>query len=376
MKSDVFFANNREHHHYNIYEKVKRLLNEIGLNGIVKKNDIVAVKIHFGEYGNTSFIRPSIVRIVIDEIKALGGKPFLTDSSTLYKGTRSDAVSHLNTALLNGFDFSVVNAPLIISDGVKGNSAVKIKVSGKNIEFADICSDVFYADALVVLTHFKLHELTGFGGSLKNVAMGCAAKSGKLIMHSSVSPVINGSRCVKCMECKKICPGGAMIVKEKCLMINPEKCLGCAQCVSICPVSAINIVWNSASNDAQEKMCEFAKAALSNKKNKNCYLNFLYDISPECDCYSHNDAPVVRDIGILASTDIIAIDKASIDLVNSEQGQINSALRKNFESGGDKAKGVHPDLDWTTQINYGFQIGLGNREYNLITINHKTKNKN
>ncbi|MBP7653979.1 DUF362 domain-containing protein [Candidatus Dependentiae bacterium] len=368
MKSDVYFTDTREHHHYNIYDKVKKLLKSIDLKNIIKKNDIVAVKIHFGEYGNTSYIKPPIVRIVIDEIKALGGKPFLTDGSTLYKGSRSDAVNHLQTAILNGFDYSVVNAPLVIADGIKGNSCVKVKIDCKHTEYAEIGSEPYYADALVVLTHFKLHELTGIGGSLKNIAMGLAAKSGKLIMHSSISPSIKGNACIKCMSCKKICPADAMVVKEKCLQINQEKCVGCAQCIMICPVSAINIVWNAVSNDTQEKICEFAKAVLSNKTGKSCFINFLYNITPECDCYSHSDTPIVQDIGILASTDITAIDKASIDLLNSKPGLKNSALKKNFEPGENKVAGVYPELDWTTQINYAAKIGLGNSDYNLINL--------
>ncbi len=274
VKASVYFADAREHHHHNLYDKIRSLFHSIKLSDIIKKNDTVAVKIHFGEYGNSAYIRPSCVRIVVDEIIQLGGRPFLTDGSTLYKGSRSDAVNHLNTAIKNGFAYAVINAPLIIADGLKGGSCVKIKVNGKHCEFVDIGAEAYHADALVVLTHFKLHELTAIGGSIKNIAMGLAGKSGKLAMHSSVAPSIKGSLCKKCMLCRQVCPVNAMITKEKCLQIDPEKCIGCGQCIMICPENAVNVVWNAASNITQEKYANTLKAYCQIKKINHVLLIF------------------------------------------------------------------------------------------------------
>jgi len=367
-QSEVFFVDTREHHHYNSFDKIKKLLNSVKYDDIIKKNDLVAIKIHFGEYGNSAFIRPQFIRIIVDELKKIGAKPFLTDGSTLYKGSRSDAVNHLETAIKNGFDFAVVNAPLIIADGLKGDSCVRVKINGKHFEYAEIAAESYRADALVIVSHFKLHELTGFGGSIKNISMGLASKAGKLAMHSSVAPKINGSYCKKCMRCYNICPVSAFEKKEKSLKIIEDVCIGCGQCIMICPFNAINIVWNAASNDTQEKMAEYAAAILSNKRQKYFCFNFLQRIAPECDCYSHSDTSIVQDIGILASRDIVAIDRASVDLLNSAEGLKNTALKNNFNAGADKIKGVYPHIDWSTQLNYSEKLGLGAQNYNLIKI--------
>lgn len=366
--SKVYHSNHREHHHHNIYDKVKKLIKAVNLSDIIKKDDIVAIKIHFGEYGNTAYIRPPIVRIFVDAIIEAGGKPFLTDGSTLYKGSRCDAVSHLNTAVKNGFSYSVVNAPLMIADGLKGSSCIKVKIDGKYFEYVELGAETHHADALLILTHFKLHELAAIGGSIKNISMGLAAKSGKLAMHSSVSPEVNGNKCVKCLRCHQICAANAILKKDKSVAIDKNKCAGCAQCIMNCPVGAIDVVWNAASNITQEKMCEYAKGILQSKENKFCCFNFLNRITPECDCYGHSDASITQDIGILASQDIVAIDKASVDLLNAQEGLKNSALKSNFEPGEDKVKGVYPHLDWKPQIEYAEKIGLGNSNYQLVKV--------
>ena len=368
MASTVYFANMRAGHRENLLDKIGRLLGKTGLQKQIIAGDLVAVKVHFGERGNNAFVRPIFVRRVVDEIKKCGGVPFLTDSSTLYPGERKEAVSALTCAIENGFAYAVVGAPLIMSDGLRGQTAMSVAVEGELLKKVSIGTEIIEADALVAVSHFKCHELTGFGGTLKNLGMGCASREGKMVQHSTVAPKVAEKFCTACGLCLKACAHDAIAIIEGKAQIDPDKCAGCSRCITACQLKAIKIEWNEASSLVMKKMAEHALGALTGKKEKTVFLNFITQVSPACDCYGFADAPIVNDIGICASTDPVAIDQACADLVNAAAGNADTALKSGHERGGDKFRGVYPDIDWEVQLDHAEKMGLGTREYKLVTI--------
>ncbi|NJD36966.1 MAG: DUF362 domain-containing protein [Geobacter sp.] len=366
--SNVYFADMRASHKENLFDKISKLLALCGLPQRVGEGELAAVKIHFGEKGNSAFIRPIFARRVVDDLKKLGAKPFLTDSSTLYPGERKEAVSALACGIENGFAYAVVGAPLIISDGLRGVSEVTVPVNGELLQQVYIGTEIVEADALVALSHFKCHELTGFGGAIKNLGMGCASRKGKLVQHSTVAPVVAAKHCIGCTLCLKSCAHDAITMVAGKAVINAEKCAGCSRCITVCPVKAINIQWNEAADLVMKKMAEYALGAVANKQGKTIYVNFITQVSPACDCYGHCDAPIVNDIGICASTDPVAVDQACADLVNNARGNQDSALKTGHEPGGDKFRGVWPEIPWQVQLEHAEKVGLGSRAYTLVKI--------
>jgi uncharacterized Fe-S center protein len=367
-KAKVYFSDLRASVKENLLAKIARLLDTIDMKSIVSPHSLVAVKLHFGEKGNTAFIRPNFIRAIVDRIRAWGGNPFLTDANTLYVGTRADSVSHLTTAIENGFAYAVVNAPLIIADGLRGGSLKPVPIHQGVLKVAYVGSEVMEADALVSVAHFKGHELSGFGGALKNIGMGCASRRGKLVQHSGVSPKVQRKKCIACGHCAEHCSQTAISIHQEKAFIDPKKCIGCGECILICSNQAIDVQWNADMVLFQKKMVEYGYAVLKNKKGKVAFLNFLTDISPACDCYGHNDAPIVPDIGILASLDPVAIDQASVDLVNGQTGLQNTSLSGNKAPGADKFGGMYPRIDWRVQLEYAEKLGMGSREYELVRI--------
>lgn len=370
MTAKVYMADLRASFKDNLFTKIDRLLEHVGLAEGVKSKSLTAIKLHFGEEGNASFIRPILVRPVVDAIHALEGKAFVTDTNTLYVGTRSDAVNHLETATRHGFNFPVLNAPVLIADGLRGNSTRSIKVGLRHFEEVKIAAEIVNADAMVVLSHFKGHELPGFGGALKNLGMGCAGREGKLCQHANISPKVARKRCIGCGRCLSWCPAGAIKLDEESskARINNETCVGCGECIVICPQNAINIRWNETVPIFQEKMVEYAYGACFGKRERCFFINFVMQVSPACDCYGHNDMPIVADIGILASKDPVALDQACADLVIAAPGMPGSALGEKIEPGTDKFKTIYPEVDWQPQLAYGEEIGLGSRSYVLEKV--------
>jgi uncharacterized Fe-S center protein len=368
MPSTVYFSDLRASFKENLVTRLGRLMETSGLKETVSERDLVAVKLHFGELGNTAFIRPVFLRKIVETLTSAGGRPFLTDANTLYSGTRSDAPGHLVTAIQNGFAYSVVDAPLVIADGLRGKSETAVTVNLKNFKKVYIGKEITEADALVSVAHFKGHELSGFGGTLKNLGMGCASRKGKMAQHATVNPKVKRKKCIGCEECLPHCSQAAISMTGEKAGIDPEKCIGCGECILICSNEAIQIQWNKSVPLFLEKMMEYTVGVLKNKAGKALFINFITDVSPACDCYPFNDTPIVRDIGILASTDPVAIDQASVDLVNREHGLPGSCLKTNVQPGGDKFGAIYEKVDWAYQLEYAEKIGLGNREYTLESI--------
>ena len=367
MNSKVYFIDLRATMKENFIAKIGRLMDAAGIAATVGERDLTAVKIHFGERGNAAFIRPVYVGKVVETIKQVGGIPFLTDANTLYAGTRGNAASHLTTAIRNGFAYAVVEAPLVIADGLRGKNETAVPVNRKHFESVYIGTDIVEADALVSVAHFKGHELSGFGGTIKNVGMGCASRKGKLAQHSTLSPAV-GEQCIGCGECQAHCSQQAIAMVAEKARIDAEACIGCGECILICPNESIGVQWNQSIPIFLENMVEYTAGVLANKAGKALFINFITDVSPACDCYPTNDAPIVRNIGVLAATDPVAIDQASVDLVNAEPALAGCRLKTNTLPGEDKFKGIYPKVDWEIQLEYAQQLGLGSRSYELVQL--------
>ncbi len=366
--SQVYFTDLRASTKENLLEKLVRLLDMLDLKGIVRPRHLVAIKMHFGEKGNTAFIRPNFVRQIVEHIKELGGSPFLTDTNTLYAGTRGNSVSHLHTATQNGFAYSVVNAPVIIADGMRGASSTAVRINREYIKNAYIAKEIFESDVLISVAHFKGHELSGFGGTLKNLGMGCASRKGKMAQHADLSPKIKRKNCVACGDCVEHCAQSAISLSDEKAVIDSKRCVGCGECILICGNQAIDVRWNADVPRFQKKLVEYALAVLKGKKERAVFLNFLTQISPACDCYGHCDAPIVQDLGIMASRDPVALDQASVDMVNRQVGLERSCLSSHKGAGEDKFRGLYPKVDWTIQLRYAQELGIGCREYALVTL--------
>ncbi|MEW6726161.1 MAG: DUF362 domain-containing protein [Bacillota bacterium] len=380
MASPVYFVDMRSNPKRSMLDKLELLCRRAKIMRVVSPGDLVALKVHFGERGNTTFVRPQFVRKLVDMAKKAGGKPFLTDANTLYVKYRANAVDHLETAILHGFDYAVTGAPLIIADGLTGKDYMNVEIGLKHFKTVKIGTAVMHADALLVVTHFKGHEATGFGGVFKNVGMGLGSRSGKQMMHSDILPVV-GEKCKACGKCIKWCPAGAITIQKETpeshgapdglvlgrARINEELCIGCGECTVTCPQGAIAINWKTEPDIIQEKIVEYAWGVLKEKQGKAGFITFLNNVTPDCDCCNWSDAPIVRDIGILASVDPVALDQACVDLVNRTRGEETSrlALRAHEE---DKFRVLYPGIDWTRQLAYAEQIGAGSREYELIKV--------
>jgi len=368
MKSEVYFISLRASIKEPLFAKLEKLLERAGLAKVLAKRDLTAVKIHFGEMGNSAFVRPVYVRELIKMIKKTNAVPFLTDANTLYAGTRGNAVDHIETAIKNGFAYAVVGAPVIIADGLRGRSQTGIDINQKHFETVFIGSEIVNADALVSIAHFKGHELGGFGGTLKNVGMGSASRHGKLEQHSGIAPKVKRKKCIGCEVCVGHCSQSAIFMEEEKAKIDPDNCIGCGECILMCAQEAIQVRWSTSIPDFMEKMVEYALGVLKNKKGKSLFVNFITDVSPACDCLSVSDAPIVRNIGILASQDPVAIDQASVDLVNREAALPGSCLKEGLAPGEDKFKVLYPKVEWAFQLEYAQELKLGSRDYELIEI--------
>ncbi|MCK4797652.1 MAG: DUF362 domain-containing protein [Spirochaetes bacterium] len=353
MAPTVYFSSIENKKSDSPLNKIKQLLNKCNVSKLFKKDELIAIKVHFGELGNTSFIRPIYLRPVIEILKNIQVKPFLTDTNTLYVGMRTNSVDHLHNAFVNGFNYSTLQVPVVIADGLRGENTQTIEVNLDLLKNVKLANDIINADGMIVISHFKGHEVSGFGGAIKNISMGCASRQGKLVMHSQTKPVVKQKFCTACGRCVSNCQVGAIKIKEKAFIT--KKCVGCTRCIAICPENAISIQWNESAGNTQRKMVEYAYGLNKALKSKIIYINILMSMSPACDCYPGNDKPVANDIGFLASCDPVAIDKASYDLVIKEANE-------------DPFKKIYPDIDPDIQFEHTQKIGFGSVEYKLVKI--------
>lgn len=358
----------------NLPAKLKRLAKSAGIDKIDMNNKFVAIKLHFGELGNISYLRPNYAKAVADLVKELGGKPFLTDCNTMYPGSRKNAIEHMYCAWENGFTPMTVGCPVIIGDGLKGTDDIAVPVEGAEYtKEALIGRTVMDADVFISLTHFKGHEMTGFGGAIKNIGMGCGSRAGKKDMHSNGKPFIREKACRGCKRCTKECANNGLIFNEetKKMTINTDSCVGCGRCLGACNFDAIVFRNDQAISVLNAKMAEYTKAVVAGRDN--FHLSLVVDVSPYCDCHGENDAPILPNIGMFASFDPVALDQACADACLKAEPIRNSLLGDNMHSEGfhdhhDHFKNTTPESEWETQLTHGERIGLGTREYELVSI--------
>ncbi len=369
MKSKVYVAYlNDGHKHRSNRQKIEQLFAAAGFDKLVGEGDLAAVKLHVGEAGLDTYLNPVFVRPVVEKIKEAGGDPFLTDTNTLYSGSRHNAVSHARTAIGHGFGSEVTGAPFVVADGLKGGSYQRVKVGLKHFKDAAIAGDIVAADFMLAFSHFKGHELAGFGGAIKNIAMGCAPVEGKKEQHQ-IKLFASKKKCISCGKCISVCPETAIAFNEdKKAVIDRNKCIGCGECMTVCPVKAIALDWNTDINEFLERMVEYAYAALVGKEEKSAFITLVAAVTPLCDCVPWSDAPLVSDIGFLASTDPVAIDQAALDLVNAQVGLADSELGKAVPAGEDKFMALRPGVDGRHALEYAEKIGMGSRQYELVKI--------
>lgn len=355
-------------------KKLERLVKEAGILDIDMKGKFVAIKMHFGEKGNISFLRPNYARAIVDLVKSLGGKPFLTDCNTMYPGYRKNALEHLECAWMNGFTPMTVGCPILIADGLKGLDDVEVPVSGGvHLKKAKIGRAIVDADIVISLTHFKGHEMTGFGGTIKNIGMGSGSRAGKCDQHSEGKVEINENLCKGCKRCLSECANGGLKFDEnkKKMTIDKEKCVGCGRCLGACNFDAIRLLQDSAANKLNEKMAEYCKAVIDGKPN--FHISLIVDVSPNCDCHPENDAPIIPNIGMFCSFDPVALDKACVDMCLNmkpfENTQLTDSLAKNGSVDyHDHFKNSNPASEWKSQLEHGEKIGLGSLDYELVKI--------
>ena len=348
-------------------QKLSRLILTAGIDQIDFKDKFVAIKIHFGELGNMAHLRSGYARVLVDIIKDLGGKPFLTDCNTLYIGSRKNALDHIETAYLNGFTPYSTGCHVIIGDGLKGTDDVDVPVvGGEYVKTAKIGRAIMDADIVISLSHFKGHEEAGFGGALKNIGMGCGSGAGKREMHNEGRPEVNAEKCVGCGTCAKYCAHEAPVMEDGIMHIDWTKCVGCGRCIDTCPTKAIHPAYEYSAACLNYKIAEYTKAVLDGRPH--FHISLVRDVSPYCDCHAENDLPIVPDVGMFASFDPVALDLACAEAVNAQSVNPGSKLDKSDRSQLDNLTAPFPHVDWRAQIRHGKKIGLGEDSYELVTI--------
>jgi uncharacterized Fe-S center protein len=370
-KAKVYFSNLRATPQLNLLQKLARLVKAAGIEQIDFKGKFTAIKIHFGEPGNLAYLRPNYAKVIADLVKSLGGKVFLTDCNTLYVGRRKDALEHMDAAYENGYNPFATGCQIIIGDGLKGTDEAYIPVPvGECVKEAKIGRAVMDADILISLNHFKGHELTGFGGALKNIGMGCGSRAGKMEMHSEGKPRVRGKLCVGCSACAKICAHSAIVVSEKKANIAPETCVGCGRCIGTCPFDAISAAWDESNDVLNKKIAEYTWAVLHGRPH--FHISLVIDVSPNCDCHAENDVAIIPDIGMFASFDPVALDMACADAANRASVNAGSYLEeqasKHTCDERDHFRIAHPETNWMVCVDHAEKIGIGTKTYELIHV--------
>ncbi len=354
MKEDVFFIPGADDESdESICRKLEKAIRANGWLDFVKERDLVAIKTHFGEENTQGYVRPLNFAMLAALVREKNAQPFLTDTSTLYSGLRANAVGHIELAERHGFGFPHTQAPLIMADGLTGDEEMDVAIPGRIYRKVKIASLIVKAQSLVMVSHFTGHMVSGFGAALKNMGMGCSSRRGKLAQHSTATPSIKKKKCTGCAACVSWCPVQAITMAEQIARIDKKKCIGCAECLTVCRFDAVGYNWSETYEQLQRKIVEHAWGVAAAKKDKVIYINFLNRISKDCDCMG-GYKKIAPDIGVLIAFDPVAIDAASLDLVEQRTGQPLASLSY--------------DIPYRVQIDYAREIGFGNPDYRLVTI--------
>lgn len=364
-KAKVYFTDFHATPEMTLPQKLRRLVKKAGIDELPVKGHFTAIKIHFGEPGNLAYLRPNYAKVIVDIVKENGGKVFLTDCNTLYVGGRKNALDHLDSAYTNGYNPFTTGCHIIIADGLKGLDEEKVPIEGgEYVEEAKIGQAVMDADVFISLTHFKCHENTGFGGTFKNIGMGCGSRAGKMEMHSAGKPHVQQELCVGCGMCQRNCAHSAITITNHKASIDHNRCVGCGRCIGACPKDAVAAAGDEVNDILNKKMVEYAAAIL---RNKPCFhISLICDVSPFCDCHAENDVPIIPDVGMLASFDPVALDSACADLCNAQPAMPGCRIDGNADE--DHFHAAHPTTNWHSLIEHAEKMGLGTSQYELIRI--------
>ena len=354
-------------------QKLRRLIEKAGLGELDLDRKLVCIKMHFGEPGNLSFLRPNYAKVVADFVKDKGGVPFLSDCNTLYAGRRKNALEHLDAAYENGFSPLSTGCQILIGDGLRGTDDVEVPVrGGEYVKAAKIGRAIMDADVFISLTHFKGHEQTGFGGAIKNIGMGCGSRAGKMEQHNAGKPVVKAKRCVGCRACAKHCGQDAITYgADGKALIDQEKCVGCGRCIGVCNFDAIHNPSGDSVQMLNRKMAEYTKAVVDGRP---CFhISLVRDISPNCDCHGENDVPILPDVGMFASFDPVALDQACADACLGQEplpgGQLARRMaEEGFVDQHDHFVNTTEGTEWESCLAHAEKIGLGSRRYELVAI--------
>ncbi len=362
--SKVYFMDFHHSEEINFLDKFEKFIRKTDLETIDFEKKFTAIKLHFGEYGNMVYLRPGYARVIASIVKEHGGIPFATDCSTLYAGKRKNAVEHLDTASFNGFNPQSLGCNVIIADGLKGDDDVEIPIEGEFFKSAKIGRAIADSDVIITISHFKCHEMGGMGGAIKNMAMGCASRRGKMDQHADGKVSIDKDSCHGCGMCMKSCGSNAISLKNKKAEVDNSKCTGCGLCIPACHFDAISAIFGKSLESLCKKMAEYAYASIVGKPN--FHIAIITDVSPYCDCRPNCELPIVPNVGILASFDPVALDVACADLVNKQTVIPGSQADK--EGCKDIFTRVHPDTDWRWMTDHAEKMGMGVTKYELIKL--------
>jgi uncharacterized Fe-S center protein len=321
----------------------------------LRKKDMVAIKVHVGEKNNTTHIRPELVARAVRLVKEAKGQPFVTDTSTLYRGQRENGIRHAMLAHGHGFGIDKVGAPFIPLDGLSGNHEAEVEIDGELDSKVKVAGDVLLSDALIAISHVTAHIGTGLGAAIKNVGMGLSSRAGKMRQHSTITPEVIEDMCTDCGKCRRWCPEDAITEKDGASFIVQEMCIGCGECLAVCRYGAVKYDFKVESPILQKRMTEHAAGVLKHIADKSIFVNVLVDQTRECDCLSKKQNKAFDDLGILVSRDMVAVDQATLDVTEQAYGRDISALG-------------HSDLDPRVQIEHGEKIGLGSTKYDLVEL--------
>ena len=374
-KSKVYFTDfHTQAYGDGLPTKLKKLIKRAGIQSLNLEGKFVAIKMHFGELGNVSYLRPNYARAVVDVVKDLGGKPFLTDCNTMYPGSRKNALEHLECAWENGFTPLTVGCPIIIGDGLKGTDDISVPVEGgEYVTEAKIGRAIMDADVFISLTHFKGHEMTGFGGAIKNIGMGCGSRAGKKEQHASGKPKIDASACRGCRRCQRECANNGLVFNEQTMKmsVDESQCVGCGRCLGACNFDAIYFINDNAQAALNCRMAEYTKAVVAGRPQ--FHISLVVDVSPNCDCHGENDVPILPNLGMFVSTDPLALDQACVDACLAADPLPDSQLARhladpNFHDHHDHFINSTPESEWSSCLEHAEKIGLGSRAYELIEL--------
>ena len=363
----VYYSDLRADANNNLLQKLDKLVRKAGIESIDFQNKFVAIKMHFGEPGNLAFLRPNFAKVIVDLVQRQGGKAFLTDCNTLYVGRRKNALDHLEAAYENGFSPFSTGCQVIIADGLKGTDEALVPINGDYVKEAKIGRAIMDADIFISLTHFKGHENTGFGGALKNIGMGCGSRAGKMEMHNAGKPSVSKSRCRTCGACFKQCAHDAIHYDDnKKAGIDHDRCVGCGRCIGACNFDAIHNKWDESNDILNCKIAEYSLAVVQGRPH--FHVSLVIDVSPNCDCHSENDLPIIPDVGMFASFDPVALEMACVDAVNRQAVNPGSMLAERKQKQDDHFRNLHPTTDWRSQLDHAEKIGLGQKDYELVRV--------